>query len=135
MDAISGVASLIIKIKRTCAERIIKTRLHSTAIFSKFGLTAYHWRGRCPCRPFAFHGNLCGARPTETFAPNTDAIAHGFAVWHYEIKELFFRVDDNRAWFLICFIVDNLTTILRGDFLTRNGGNCIASVSYGAIGC
>src|ERR1700730_3198974 len=77
-------------------------------------LTHNHLRRRTPIRPFCFTGHSLLTGPCETFAANTDAVAHRLRVAQNEIKECVSGIDDHGARRLVAGVVNHLPNKCSG---------------------
>src|SRR5262245_34041024 len=75
VHAVTGVDIVLVDIERTRAERIVEAAGLAVAPFLQLGLALDHLRRRLPHRPFLAVLDVGAAGPTETVAPDADAIA------------------------------------------------------------
>jgi hypothetical protein len=87
MNAQICVASALIKIKRTCTQRIGWTAGHTTRVFGiDVGFAAYHRFGRGPARPFAGVGHAEGAADVPLFFADPDGVADCLSFFQYPVQ-------------------------------------------------
>ena len=107
MDAVERVLVAAPEIQTACADWIFGATFHSNAaaqlhhVRSDLRLSLQHFRGRIPVRPFLFGMNGRPAGPDETFGPDANTVADGFAAALHKIKEMTGRIDDDRAGRLV----------------------------------
>ncbi|MHC2278870.1 transposase [Bradyrhizobium diazoefficiens] len=87
------------------AEPFVWTKKHETR---QIRLTRDHLRRRAPIRPFCFASHRLLTGPCETFAANTDAVAHRLPVVQNEIEECVLGIDDHSARCLVAGVVNHL---------------------------
>ena len=68
-----------------------------------------------PVRPFCFTGHSLLTGPCETFAADTDAVAHRLPVVQNEIEECVSGIDDHRARRLTAGVVNHLPDKCSGN--------------------
>ncbi len=97
MDAVDRIAIALVKVKRSGAQRIVRSAGHAACPFCRIRIACDHFgRGR-PGRPLGPAPHPDDTRPTETFAAHTDAVANRLTTRLDQIEEMLVAIDDNRA--------------------------------------
>src|SRR5262249_6369553 len=106
VDAVYGIT----EIHRTRAEWIGFTASHESR---QIGLACDHLLRRKPVRPFFHSADALGARPSEAFATDTNAVTDRLAVVERQVKVGVRRIDNDSAGWLNSRVIDDRAVELR----------------------
>src|SRR5690606_19445514 len=108
VDAVAGVAAVLVDIERAGAERVGQATGLAVLPFHQFGLALDHLGRRRPCRPFAAVLEVGAAGPAEAVLADADAVADRLAAGLHQIEQALLRAHDDGARRLAGRVDDDL---------------------------
>jgi hypothetical protein len=107
MNPVESVDALLVQVKRSGPQWIIRAAGHAIRPFGSLTVALHHLLRGYPHRPFGFSADARRSRPLKTPPPDAHAISLGPAIAEDEIQEALPRIDDDRTWSFLRGEVDD----------------------------